>query len=196
MPRSFSDAESSIRKAQERYSRVGIISFGKSRVHKDSSPSMHFFHLADQETRQIEVMHRHIKKESPAPPQKFEARRISIAPERSKKFDPTKLASLNFLLGARVAGIEPSHKSEVNGDSSFLDQIHDSRCLRQIECNRFLGEYGFSGLCRNLQQPGVRIRRRHDNRGVDSWMAYRLFDVGHCFFSVRDYFSAFCGFQP
>jgi hypothetical protein len=74
----------------------------------------------------------------------------AIAAERSKKFDPAKLASVNFLLGARVAGIEPSHKSELNRNSSFLDQIHDSRCLRQIERNRLLGEYGFSGFCRNL----------------------------------------------
>ena len=62
MPRSFDNAESTVCESQERYCRVGIMSFGKALIHKNGSPRMHLFHLTYQESCKVEIMYRHIKK--------------------------------------------------------------------------------------------------------------------------------------
>src|SRR6266436_8219133 len=90
--------------------------------------------------------------------QKFETRRIRIPAKGPKKFDPTQLARVDLLLGARVARIKTAHKSKLNRNSCLTDQVDDSGCLRQIECDRLFGECGFSGFGGDLQQPGVGIR--------------------------------------
>jgi hypothetical protein len=74
-------------------------------------------------------MHRHIQKNSTTSQQKFQVGRISVAAEGTKKFDPAKLARLDLLFGARIAGIEATHKPQLDRDSSLSDDIDDARRL-------------------------------------------------------------------
>ena len=66
---------------------------------------------------------------------------------------------------------------------------YHSRRFRQIQRNGFLAEYGLSGLDRDLDKPGVRLRWRNDDNRIDAGMANRFFDIRQGNFSASEDFA-------
>ena len=124
--------------AQQRYRRINIVRLGKSFVDQNRAPCLHLLNFANQETGEIQIVHRHVQKESAASKQKFKARRIRIAAESAKQFDSTEVACFDFLLSARVTGIEAPHETQLYRDPSLPDYAHNARRLGEIERNRLL----------------------------------------------------------
>ena len=60
----FRDSQDAILEAQERYRRIGVIGLCEALVDQHRSPSLNLLDLADQKSRKIKIMHRHIQEQT------------------------------------------------------------------------------------------------------------------------------------
>src|SRR5207302_3530674 len=156
---------------------VGVAELTDARVDERRAERAHLVHFAAEESRDVEVVDRHVLVDAAGGPEVVERGRLRVTGEGAEHLDPADGAGLDERPRPREARVVPALEADLEGHAGGLDGGERGAGVGHVEGDRLFREDRLAGPRRGRDLRGVQGGWRGDEERDDSAVGQHPLEV-------------------